>query len=194
MGFWDPRGVFFSGIALHKDLTISTSNYPESYKDLLESFNKLKKYPAKFVLSGHGTIITNIKKSISENRRRMRRIDDFIIEQLKKGISTVDEITELFILEKSSTGRLQSIRDYLDRKKQVVIINLVILIVSLVLLIVSSYLLLIPGISGVEALITFHTLMGIIFGVSSVIAMLSIGEGANYEAQEEIKNIEMDWK
>jgi putative ABC transport system permease protein len=33
------------------------------------------------------------------------------------------------------------------------------------------------------------TVLGIIFGVSSVIAMLSIGEGANYEAQEEIKKL-----
>jgi putative ABC transport system permease protein len=33
------------------------------------------------------------------------------------------------------------------------------------------------------------TALGIIFGVSSVIAMLSIGEGANFEAQEEIKKL-----
>lgn len=33
------------------------------------------------------------------------------------------------------------------------------------------------------------TMLGIIFGVSSVIAMLSIGEGANYEAQQEIKQL-----
>ena len=33
------------------------------------------------------------------------------------------------------------------------------------------------------------TVLGIIFGVSSVIAMLSIGEGANWEAQEEIKKL-----
>ena len=33
------------------------------------------------------------------------------------------------------------------------------------------------------------TVLGIIFGVSSVISMLSIGEGANFEAQEEIKKL-----
>ncbi|MBI4600487.1 MAG: ABC transporter permease [Planctomycetes bacterium] len=33
------------------------------------------------------------------------------------------------------------------------------------------------------------TVLGIIFGVSSVISMLSIGEGASYEAQEEIKRL-----
>ena len=36
------------------------------------------------------------------------------------------------------------------------------------------------------------TVLGIVFGVSSVIAMLSIGEGANYEAQEEIKKLGSD--
>jgi putative ABC transport system permease protein len=33
------------------------------------------------------------------------------------------------------------------------------------------------------------TALGIVFGVSSVIAMLAIGEGASYEAQEQIKNL-----
>src|SRR5690242_4686893 len=33
------------------------------------------------------------------------------------------------------------------------------------------------------------TALGIVFGVCSVIAMLAIGEGASYEAQERIKNL-----
>src|SRR6187397_3695144 len=33
------------------------------------------------------------------------------------------------------------------------------------------------------------TVLGIVFGVCSVIAMLAIGEGASYTAQEEIKNL-----
>jgi putative ABC transport system permease protein len=36
------------------------------------------------------------------------------------------------------------------------------------------------------------TMLGIIFGVCSVIAMLAIGEGASYEAQEAIKNLGRD--
>src|SRR5206468_4895946 len=36
---------------------------------------------------------------------------------------------------------------------------------------------------------SFLTALGIVFGVCSVIAMLAIGEGASYEAQEEIKNL-----
>ncbi len=34
------------------------------------------------------------------------------------------------------------------------------------------------------------TMLGIIFGVCSVIAMLAIGEGASYEAQEAIKKLD----
>src|SRR5712672_3690397 len=33
------------------------------------------------------------------------------------------------------------------------------------------------------------TVMGIVFGVCSVIAMLAIGEGASFEAQEQIKSL-----
>ena len=33
------------------------------------------------------------------------------------------------------------------------------------------------------------TILGIVFGVCSVIAMLAIGEGASYEAQEQIKRL-----
>lgn len=36
---------------------------------------------------------------------------------------------------------------------------------------------------------SFLTVLGIVFGVCSVIAMLAIGEGASHEAQEQIKNL-----
>jgi putative ABC transport system permease protein len=36
---------------------------------------------------------------------------------------------------------------------------------------------------------SFLTILGIVFGVCSVIAMLAIGEGASFEAQEQIKNL-----
>lgn len=36
---------------------------------------------------------------------------------------------------------------------------------------------------------SFLTVLGIVFGVSSVIAMIAIGEGASYEAQEQIKKL-----
>ncbi|MBI1842365.1 MAG: ABC transporter permease [Verrucomicrobia bacterium] len=41
----------------------------------------------------------------------------------------------------------------------------------------------------VHGLRSFLTALGIVFGVCSVIAMLAIGEGASFEAQEQIKNL-----
>ncbi|MBI4324283.1 MAG: ABC transporter permease [Chloroflexi bacterium] len=41
----------------------------------------------------------------------------------------------------------------------------------------------------VHRLRSLLTVLGIVFGVCSVIAMLAIGEGASYEAQEQIKNL-----
>ena len=36
---------------------------------------------------------------------------------------------------------------------------------------------------------SFLTMLGIVFGVCSVIAMLAVGEGAGYEAQEQIRQL-----
>ena len=40
---------------------------------------------------------------------------------------------------------------------------------------------------------SFLTALGVIFGVASVIAMLAIGEGASYEAQEQIRHLHL-WR
>src|SRR5438445_9295487 len=42
---------------------------------------------------------------------------------------------------------------------------------------------------GLHKLRSLLTVLGIVFGVCSVIAMLAIGEGASYSAQEEIKSL-----
>ena len=36
---------------------------------------------------------------------------------------------------------------------------------------------------------SFLTALGIVFGVASVISMLAIGEGASFEAQQQIKDL-----
>ena len=41
----------------------------------------------------------------------------------------------------------------------------------------------------VHRLRSLLTVLGIVFGVCSVIAMLAVGQGASYEAQEQIKNL-----
>ncbi|MCG3217299.1 MAG: MBL fold metallo-hydrolase [Candidatus Heimdallarchaeota archaeon] len=99
LGFLDSRGVLFSGIALHKDLTTSTVKYPESCSELLDSINRIKKFPVKYILSAHGSIIVDRKKTISENLERMKLVEKFVIDKLKIGTTTSDELTDLFILE-----------------------------------------------------------------------------------------------
>ena len=47
---------------------------------------------------------------------------------------------------------------------------------------------------GIENLLlhklrTFLTMLGVVFGVSSVVAMLSVGEGASQEAQKQIRKV-----
>ena len=47
---------------------------------------------------------------------------------------------------------------------------------------------------GIENLLlhklrTFLTMLGVVFGVGSVVAMLSVGEGASKEAMDQIKKI-----
>jgi len=48
-----------------------------------------------------------------------------------------------------------------------------------------------PGLKSLwlHRLRSLLTVLGIVFGVCSVIAMLAIGEGASFEAQEQIKNL-----
>ena len=99
IGFWDQRGMLFSGIALHESITTSSSSYPEAWSDFLDSINKLKKIPAKYVLSAHGNIIVDKRKSIKETIEKMKQIEKFVITQLKNGHTNVDELLELFYME-----------------------------------------------------------------------------------------------
>lgn len=78
----------------------------------------------------------------------------------------------LFLFEKTSSGKIKKIIDYFDEKNSVHKIVILTTIISLLLLIINSVMLLEAGTSGVEALIIFHTLMGIIFGVSLMILIL----------------------
>ena len=80
----------------------------------------------------------------------------------------------VFGLEKTTPGRIEKIRNYLVDKKQAKPIIYMITIVSLILLIINSILILEAGTSGVEILIAFHTLMGIIFGIGLMIIIFKL--------------------
>ncbi|MHA1202472.1 MAG: MBL fold metallo-hydrolase [Candidatus Heimdallarchaeaceae archaeon] len=97
IGLWDSRGIIFTGSALHKTLINTPGPYPHSFDDLFGSLNKLKKYRARFGLSGHGNIIADVNVSISLNIKRMKWSEKSILKHLKTGVSRIDEIAEELI-------------------------------------------------------------------------------------------------
>jgi len=100
IGLFDSRGIVFTGSTLHKTLTSAPGPYPNSYDDLFRSIERLKKYPARFGLSGHGNIITDVNASISLNLKRMKWVEKAILKYLRGGFSRVDEIAEELVGKK----------------------------------------------------------------------------------------------
>ena len=80
----------------------------------------------------------------------------------------------VFGLEKSTPGRLEKIKSYLEENQKAYLIAIIIMIVSLILLVVNSLQLLAAGTSGIEALVAIHTFMGILFGVTLFISCSKI--------------------
>jgi hypothetical protein len=80
----------------------------------------------------------------------------------------------VFSLEKSTPGRMEKIKSYLEKNRNVFLIVIIITIVSLILLAVNSLQLLAAGTSGIEALVAVHTLLGILFGVTLFISCSKI--------------------
>jgi len=81
----------------------------------------------------------------------------------------------VLFLEKGTPGRIQKMVDYLEEKKKIPLIFLVITLISAVLLVVNSVLLLSEtkaGTSNVGILTIFHALLGVILAVSLMIAIL----------------------
>ncbi|MCG3222631.1 MAG: MBL fold metallo-hydrolase [Candidatus Heimdallarchaeota archaeon] len=105
IGFWDSRGLLFSGIALHRELTTTNASYPESYSEFLDSIKKIKNLKVNFALSGHGRIITDVKKTLSQNKQRMKKIEKELSIALKQGISDIDGLTDVIIDKKTSEWR-----------------------------------------------------------------------------------------
>lgn len=80
----------------------------------------------------------------------------------------------IFSLEKATPGRIEKIRNYLEENKRANPIIFVITIIALILLILNSIILLAAGTTGVEVLIAFHTLLGIIVGIGLRIIFLKL--------------------
>ncbi len=105
IGFWDSRGLLFSGITLHKDLTTTNDTYPESYSEFMNSLKKIKKLKARFALSGHGTMIVEVNNTINRNIQSLNKIEKQLLAKLKQGISEVDVLTDAVVDTKTSSWR-----------------------------------------------------------------------------------------
>lgn len=83
-------------------------------------------------------------------------------------------LAAIFGLEKATPGRIEKIRSYLEDTKRANLIIVVITIIAFIILIVNSIMLLAAGTTGVEILIAFHTLMGLIFGIGVMIIIFKL--------------------
>ena len=105
LGFWDSRGILFSGITLHRDLTTTNDTYAESYSEFMDSLKKIKKLKARFALSGHGLIISNVNDTVSQNIRRLKEIEKKLLTSLRQGITEVDILTDKIVSTKTTSWR-----------------------------------------------------------------------------------------
>ncbi|MHA1516202.1 MAG: MBL fold metallo-hydrolase [Candidatus Heimdallarchaeaceae archaeon] len=101
LGFYDPRGVLFSGSLIHKGVVSLIGNYDGAYTDYLNSLKKVSKLKPKYILSGHRYIISNVKEAINFNLMNFEQHENIILSIIKDGKTSLDEIIN-FIFEKSN--------------------------------------------------------------------------------------------
>jgi hypothetical protein len=95
----------------------------------------------------------------------------------------------VFGLEKSTPGKMKKIKSYLDKNYKAYLMTILITIISLILLSINSIQLLAAGTSGIEGLVAFHTLMGILFGVSLFISCSKIIIGLYIKNPQKWQNV-----
>ena len=110
---------------------------------------------------------------------KLETAEDWLVNMVYHPLTGVISIifftlAAIFGLEKASPGRMEKIKSYLEENKQAYLVIIVITIVSLILLTINSLMLLAAGTTGVEALVVFHTLMGILFGVALFVSCSKI--------------------
>ncbi|MHA1687219.1 MAG: MBL fold metallo-hydrolase [Candidatus Heimdallarchaeaceae archaeon] len=89
----DNRGVIFLGDILFNESHTLVDPSWATVKDLLKTLKKIKKLNINFGLAGHGTIVTKVKERINENIRLRNLINLRIIEGLKNGLSSLEELS-----------------------------------------------------------------------------------------------------
>ncbi len=71
----------------------------------------------------------------------------------------------IFIIEKNSSGQIEKLKDFLESKKSVILVCIVITVIAFISIIISVYLILETGTTEFNGLVAFHMLMGVTFGV-----------------------------
>ena len=74
-------------------------------------------------------------------------------------------LSVIFIIEKVSSGQIEKLKNFLESKKSVIMVCLVITVIAFISIIISVLLILDAGTTEFNGLVAFHMLMGIIFGV-----------------------------
>lgn len=100
LGYYDPRGILFSGSLIHKGVVSSIDNYDGAYIDFLNSLKKVSKLKPKYILSGHRYLISNVKQAINFSLMNFEQHENIILNIIKDGKTSLDEIIN-FIFEKS---------------------------------------------------------------------------------------------
>jgi glyoxylase-like metal-dependent hydrolase (beta-lactamase superfamily II) len=91
LGYYDPRGVLFSGSLLHKGIISTIGKYDGALSDFLSSLRKVSKLKPKYVLSGHRDIITDVKGAINFNLKNLKKYEGFILSLIQEGKSALDD-------------------------------------------------------------------------------------------------------
>ena len=110
---------------------------------------------------------------------KLERGDDWLVNLFYHPITGVLGIEFLtmaviFSLEKVNPGRIEKFRDYLEDNKYTNPIMNMTTIIALILLIINSIILFNAGTTGLEVLIGFHTLLGIIVGIGARLIFLKL--------------------
>ncbi len=94
IGFYDNRGIMFTGDAVLRELKGVVDPYRGDLDEYEKSLKKIHLYKPKFILPGHGDVITKISREIREDRKCIKKRKKLIIKCIKEGNSHPTEIDQ----------------------------------------------------------------------------------------------------
>lgn len=94
IGFYDNRRIMFPGDALLRELKGVVDPYRGSLDEYEKSLKKIHQYKPKFILPGHGDVITKISKEIRQDRNCIKKRKKLLVRCIKEGNSHPTEIDQ----------------------------------------------------------------------------------------------------